>query len=56
MYGTAYSELLKVTIGGPAPLQRHFELAACAELFHVKVGCWPPLFVNLASGDELSCP
>lgn len=37
MYATAYSELLKCGAGGAAPLQRHFEVAACAELFHVKV-------------------
>lgn len=37
MYATAYSELLKVAVGGPAPLQRHFEVAACAELFNIKV-------------------
>ena len=37
MYATAYSELLKCGVDGGAPLQRHFEIAACAELFHVKV-------------------
>ena len=37
MYATAYSELLKCSVGGDSPLQRHFEIAACAELLHVKV-------------------
>ena len=37
MYATAYSELLKCSAGGAHPLQRHFEIAACAELLHVKV-------------------
>lgn len=40
MYATAYAELLKCGVDGAHPLQRHFEIAACAELFHVKVKAW----------------
>jgi len=36
MYATAYSELLRLAPDDATPLQRHFEVAACAELFNVK--------------------
>jgi hypothetical protein len=39
MYTTAYGEVQKVAIGSAVPLQRFFEITACAERFHVKVGC-----------------
>ncbi len=36
-YQAAYAELLRVDQAGPLPLQRWTELAAVAELVHLKV-------------------
>lgn len=47
MYATAYSELLRLATDGATPLQRHFEVAACAELFNVKARFSLMLFLTL---------
>ena len=36
-YEAGYSELLRLPVGSVLPLQRFFELLACAEVFHFKV-------------------
>ena len=37
-YDAAYRELQQIPVGAALPLQRFFELTACAELLHFKVG------------------
>ena len=37
-YQNAYSEVARVGLGPPLPLQRAFEVAAVSEQVHVKVG------------------
>lgn len=52
MYATAYGEVQKVALGTQGPLQRFFEIAACAEEFHVKVSRCPTALCCLLSAQR----
>lgn len=56
-YEAGYSELLRLPVGSVLPLQRFFELLACAEVFHFKVQAYMlHEFVSKSGYGARGCP